>query len=213
MQQLLLRAAGPFHGGDPQAAWRCRQWRGFPFPPVRGAGEASSSLSSSSSPPSRASAIRAIMSSPKPAGDAPRVAVVGGGLAGCAAAAALASRGLGVDLYDMGRTVGGRASHRVSEPGGYHFDHGAQACASGVRAAAGKKRESPLPRLSPLRREPSTPPHSTPRLPLSIAVPEGQERPAGGVGGCRAHPALGGAARCPDDGRGIRVPGRRCLFV
>lgn len=42
--------------------------------------------------------------------DAPRVIVVGGGLAGLAAAAALAERGLRVELHEARRRLGGRAS-------------------------------------------------------------------------------------------------------
>ncbi|MEU1803333.1 FAD-dependent oxidoreductase [Streptomyces sp. NPDC019937] len=43
-----------------------------------------------------------------PAGCAPRVAVVGGGIAGLAAATALAERGVAVVLYERGATLGGR---------------------------------------------------------------------------------------------------------
>jgi predicted NAD/FAD-dependent oxidoreductase len=61
------------------------------------------------------------------------VAVVGGGMSGSVAAAALARGGLDVTLFDWGRSVGGRSSHRFRpepcEDGvarAYAFDHGAQ---------------------------------------------------------------------------------------
>src|SRR5438105_275860 len=41
---------------------------------------------------------------------APRVAIVGGGLAGLAAASALSERGIEVDLYESRRRLGGRAA-------------------------------------------------------------------------------------------------------
>jgi len=49
--------------------------------------------------------------------DAPTVAIVGGGLAGLAAAAALAERGVSIDLYEARSRLGGRAAS-WREPGG-----------------------------------------------------------------------------------------------
>jgi len=53
---------------------------------------------------------------------APRVAVVGGGWAGCAAAVELATRGACVTLYEASRTLGGRA--RVISSHGRALDNG-----------------------------------------------------------------------------------------
>ncbi|MEM6570732.1 MAG: FAD-dependent oxidoreductase [Planctomycetota bacterium] len=52
------------------------------------------------------------------------VAVVGAGIAGLTAARALREAGHAVTLFDKGRGVGGRASHRRAAP--FAFDHGAQ---------------------------------------------------------------------------------------
>lgn len=52
------------------------------------------------------------------------VAIVGAGLAGVAAARALAAEGLAVTVFDRGRAPGGRCSSRSSPSGS--FDHGAQ---------------------------------------------------------------------------------------
>ncbi|HEX8882952.1 MAG TPA: FAD-dependent oxidoreductase, partial [Noviherbaspirillum sp.] len=52
----------------------------------------------------------------------PRVAVVGGGWAGCAAAVELATRGACVTLYEASRTLGGRA--RVISSHGRALDNG-----------------------------------------------------------------------------------------
>ncbi len=52
----------------------------------------------------------------------PRVAVVGGGWAGCAAALTLAEAGVAVTLYEAGRTLGGRA--RAVELDGLLLDNG-----------------------------------------------------------------------------------------
>jgi hydroxysqualene dehydroxylase len=52
----------------------------------------------------------------------PHVAVVGGGWAGCAAALTLAEAGVGVTLYEAGRTLGGRA--RAVELEGESLDNG-----------------------------------------------------------------------------------------
>jgi len=53
-----------------------------------------------------------------------KVAVIGAGLAGSAAARALADRGADVTLFDKARGLGGRTS--VRRAGGFFFDHGAQ---------------------------------------------------------------------------------------
>lgn len=53
---------------------------------------------------------------------APRVAVIGGGWAGCAAAVELASRGACVTLYEASRSLGGRA--RVISSHGRALDNG-----------------------------------------------------------------------------------------
>jgi squalene-associated FAD-dependent desaturase len=53
---------------------------------------------------------------------APRVAVVGGGWAGCAAAVELATQGASVTLYEAARTLGGRA--RVISSHGRALDNG-----------------------------------------------------------------------------------------
>lgn len=54
----------------------------------------------------------------------PRVAVVGGGIAGLAAARGLADHGLAVWVYDKGRGPGGRTATRRADA--LRFDHGAQ---------------------------------------------------------------------------------------
>ena len=59
----------------------------------------------------------------------PQVAIVGGGLAGLAAATRLAELNVRTAVFDMGtRVLGGRACSRVlsEEYGGLAFDHGAQ---------------------------------------------------------------------------------------
>lgn len=57
-------------------------------------------------------------------GERANIAVVGGGVAGLAAARALIDRGRRVTVFDKGRGPGGRASTRRSDHGS--FDHGAQ---------------------------------------------------------------------------------------
>ncbi|MFN9945496.1 MAG: FAD-dependent oxidoreductase [Planctomycetota bacterium] len=52
------------------------------------------------------------------------VAVVGGGIAGLAAARALQHAGVRATVFDKGRSAGGRAATRRREP--HQFDHGAQ---------------------------------------------------------------------------------------
>ena len=63
------------------------------------------------------------------AGQPPRVAVIGGGIAGNAAALALvAKQRVHCTVFDMGRAAGGRVASRQSEHAGLplSFDHGAQ---------------------------------------------------------------------------------------
>lgn len=52
----------------------------------------------------------------------PRIAVIGGGLAGLSTAALLAKNGLTVDLYEKNSDLGGRCG--VWETDGYLFDTG-----------------------------------------------------------------------------------------
>ncbi|MEQ6250310.1 FAD-dependent oxidoreductase [Sulfitobacter sp. HNIBRBA3233] len=56
---------------------------------------------------------------------APRIAVVGAGMAGLTCARDLARRGARVVVFDKGRGLGGRMATRRAE-GGFQFDHGAQ---------------------------------------------------------------------------------------
>lgn len=56
---------------------------------------------------------------------APRIAVVGAGVAGLSCARVLHDHGIDVDVFDKGRRPGGRASTRQSRQG-WAFDHGAQ---------------------------------------------------------------------------------------
>jgi squalene-associated FAD-dependent desaturase len=53
----------------------------------------------------------------------PRVAIVGGGLAGLAAAAALVERGLAVELFEARRKLGGRAGSYIDRTTGEAIDH------------------------------------------------------------------------------------------
>lgn len=56
--------------------------------------------------------------------DAPRVAVIGAGLAGLTTARELSARGCSVTVFEKSRAPGGRAATR--HHGNMHFDHGAQ---------------------------------------------------------------------------------------
>ncbi len=58
----------------------------------------------------------------KSASSKPRVAIIGGGWAGCAAALILAEAGVAVTLYEASRTLGGRA--RAVELAGHLLDNG-----------------------------------------------------------------------------------------
>src|SRR5437867_430814 len=62
------------------------------------------------------------MSSP-PASMSPQVAIIGGGLAGLAAAVALVRRGCRVEIYEARRRLGGRAGSYVDRAGGELIDH------------------------------------------------------------------------------------------
>src|SRR5262245_12789557 len=53
----------------------------------------------------------------------PRVAIVGGGLAGLAAAAALAERNCAVEIFEARRKLGGRAGSYVDRATGESIDH------------------------------------------------------------------------------------------
>ncbi|WP_194711065.1 hydroxysqualene dehydroxylase HpnE [Noviherbaspirillum soli] len=82
---------------------------------------------------------------------APRVAVVGGGWAGCAAAVALAARGASVTLYEASRTLGGRArvisSHGRALDNGQHILLGAYGETLRLLRLIGVKEKSVLLRL------------------------------------------------------------------
>jgi squalene-associated FAD-dependent desaturase len=54
---------------------------------------------------------------------APRIAIVGGGLAGLAAAVGLAGRGLSIDVYESRRQLGGRATSFRDPESGALVDH------------------------------------------------------------------------------------------
>jgi squalene-associated FAD-dependent desaturase len=56
-------------------------------------------------------------------GLAPRVAIVGGGLAGLAAAVALVTRGCNVELFEARRKLGGRAGSHIDRTTGESIDH------------------------------------------------------------------------------------------
>jgi squalene-associated FAD-dependent desaturase len=53
----------------------------------------------------------------------PRIAIIGGGLAGLAAAVGLAGRGLSIDLYESRRQLGGRATSFRDPESGAPVDH------------------------------------------------------------------------------------------
>src|SRR5436190_12063794 len=55
--------------------------------------------------------------------NSPRVAIVGGGLAGLAAASALVDRNCRVELFEARRTLGGRAGSYVDRTTGERIDH------------------------------------------------------------------------------------------
>ena len=57
------------------------------------------------------------------AGDAPRIAIVGGGLAGLATAAALAGRGFRIELFEARNRLGGRATSFHDPQSGELVDH------------------------------------------------------------------------------------------
>src|ERR1051326_3156574 len=63
------------------------------------------------------------MAAADPANSRASVAIVGGGLAGLAAAVALADRGLEITLYESRPRLGGRASSFVDPATGEHVDN------------------------------------------------------------------------------------------
>ncbi|MEX2173883.1 MAG: hydroxysqualene dehydroxylase HpnE [Pirellulaceae bacterium] len=63
------------------------------------------------------------MSPPPPSANAPSVAIVGGGLAGLAAATILCQRGLHVTLLEAKRRLGGRAGSYLDRTTGERIDH------------------------------------------------------------------------------------------
>jgi predicted NAD/FAD-dependent oxidoreductase len=84
-----------------------------------------------------------------------RIAIIGAGLAGLAAARRLTEAGLGVRLFDKGRGPGGRlATRRIGHDGAEHrFDHGAQYLrAEGAGFAAMLDEAGALPWPDPARR-------------------------------------------------------------
>jgi squalene-associated FAD-dependent desaturase len=101
----------------------------------------------------------------------PKVAVVGGGWAGCAAALSLAEAGVTVTLYEAGRTLGGRA--RAVELEGEALDNGQHVLLGAYRQTLGLI-ERLQPKASALWRLPLTleqPPDFSlkcPRLPAPL---------------------------------------------
>jgi squalene-associated FAD-dependent desaturase len=89
-----------------------------------------------------------------------RVAVIGGGWAGCAAAVELLKRGCEVTLYEAARTLGGRA--RVVQARGRVLDNG-------QHILLGAYRET----LSLMRRVGLDPDEALLRLPLQVRYPPG----------------------------------------
>src|SRR5512138_366636 len=89
--------------------------------------------------------------------NAPRVAVVGGGWAGCAAALTLAEAGVAVTLYEAGRTLGGRARTVALE--GQALDNGQHILLGAYETTLGL-----IDRLHP-------DPHGLWRLPLTVEQP------------------------------------------
>jgi squalene-associated FAD-dependent desaturase len=63
------------------------------------------------------------MTADSPGGDACRLAIVGGGLAGLAAAVALSGRGLQIELFEAKRRLGGRAGSYADRASGELVDH------------------------------------------------------------------------------------------
>ena len=95
----------------------------------------------------------------KASSDQPRVAVVGGGWAGCAAALTLAEAGVAVTLYEASRTLGGRA--RAVELEGQPLDNGQH-----ILLGAYEQTLQLIDRLCPV-----TPPDGLWRLPLTLDQP------------------------------------------
>jgi len=91
---------------------------------------------------------------------AQRVAVVGGGWAGCAAAVELASRGAAVTLYEASRTLGGRA--RAVQMQGKALDNGQHILLGAYRETLRLLRHLDIAEASVLL-----------RLPLQMCYPDG----------------------------------------
>lgn len=95
-----------------------------------------------------------------PSSDRQRVAVVGGGWAGCAAAVELAARGAAVTLYEASRTLGGRA--RVVRMQGKSLDNGQHILLGAYRETLRLMRHLGIAEESALL-----------RLPLQMCYPDG----------------------------------------
>lgn len=79
-----------------------------------------------------------------PRSDRPRVAIVGGGLAGLSAAAALAGQALEVELFEARRRLGGRAASFDDLPSGQAIDHGQHVAMGACTALADLLRRAGL---------------------------------------------------------------------
>lgn len=76
--------------------------------------------------------------------DRPRVAIVGGGLAGLATAAGLAAQTLHVELFEARRRLGGRAASFDDVPSGRAIDHGQHVAMGACTALADLLRRAGL---------------------------------------------------------------------
>jgi squalene-associated FAD-dependent desaturase len=90
---------------------------------------------------------------------AARIAVIGGGWAGCAAAVELAKRGAEVTLFEAARTLGGRA--RAVEVNGKRLDNGQHILLGAYRESLRLMREIGI-----------APQHALLRLPLQMRYPD-----------------------------------------
>jgi predicted NAD/FAD-binding protein len=112
----------------------------------------------------------------------PRVAVVGGGWTGCAAALTLAEAGVAVTLYEASRTLGGRA--RAVELEGRALDNGQH-----ILLGAYEQTLQLIDRLHP-----ATAQNGLWRLPLTLEQPP--EFSLRSPAPARATPSAGGTAWC-----------------